>query len=77
VTPDSTIGKAVKAIFLIGNPQHLPLKDSNVDQNGGSLTDLATGISGLLPGAGIPESWDNSGRVLDVCYVVSVSHDFG
>jgi hypothetical protein len=71
ITPTSTEGKAVKAVFLIGNPQHKPGLQSNIDQNGGSLTDDATGISARLPGAGIPSAWDGSGKVLDMCYVVS------
>jgi hypothetical protein len=67
---NSAAGNAVKAVFLIGSPQHRPGKKSNVDQNGGSLTDYATGISGWVIGAGIPTEWDNSGKVLDVCYLV-------
>jgi hypothetical protein len=60
----------VKAVFLIGSPQHKPGKLSNVDQDGGSSTDNATGISAGVAGAGIPTEWDNSGKVLDLCYKV-------
>jgi hypothetical protein len=51
-------GQAVTAVFLIGDPEHEPGKKSNVDQKGGSDTTQATGISGRLPGAGIPDAWD-------------------
>jgi hypothetical protein len=71
ITPTSAEGSAVKAVFLIGNPQHKPGKQSNTDQNGGSSTDNSRGISSSLPGAGIPDAWDQSSKVLDVCYTVS------
>ena len=61
----------MKAVVLIGSPQHEPGKKSNVDQDGGSVNDNAYGISALLSGAGIPTAWDNSGKVLDICYIVS------
>jgi hypothetical protein len=61
---------AVKGVFLIGNPQHLPGKQGNIDQNGSTSTGNATGISARVPGAGIPDDWDASGKVLDVCFTV-------
>jgi hypothetical protein len=61
---------AVKGVFLIGNPQRLPGKQSNTDQNGAGSTDNATGISARLRGAGIPADWDTSGKVMDVCFTV-------
>jgi hypothetical protein len=73
--PASGAGAAVKAVVLIGDPMHLPGKKSNVDQSGGSATDGAFGIEAYLPGAGIPAVWDNSGKVMDICYVVSGAPD--
>jgi hypothetical protein len=69
--PASGAGAAVKAVVLIGDPMHLPGKKSNVDQNGGSATDSARGIEAALPGAGLPAAWDNSGKVMDICFVVN------
>ncbi|KAJ7195936.1 cutinase-domain-containing protein [Mycena pura] len=65
----SAAGQAVRAVLLVGDPERQPGKKSNVDQNGGSLNDEATGMFGLLPGAGIPSAWDASGKVLDICYL--------
>jgi len=66
--PTSGTNNNIKAVFLIGDPEHEPGKQSNVDQNGGNTTDNATGIEGHVAGAGIPDAWDSSGRVLDVCF---------
>lgn len=68
LSTDSPEFSAIKGAFLIGNPQRLPGKKSNTDQNGGDTTKSATGISARFPGAGIPADWDNSGKVLDVCF---------
>jgi hypothetical protein len=73
LAPTSAGGQAVKAVVLIGDPQHEPGKKSNVDEKGSSGTAQAIGISGRLPGAGIPDAWDQSGKVLDVCYTVRSS----
>jgi len=67
-SPTTSTNNHIKAVFLIGDPEHEPGKQSNVDQNGGNTTDNATGIEGHVAGAGIPAAWDSSGRVLDVCF---------
>ncbi|KAK1927163.1 cutinase-like enzyme [Papiliotrema laurentii] len=55
---------AVKGVFLIGNPLHQPGLACNVDQNGGTTTRNARGISAsFLPG--IPSNWVS--KTLDVC----------
>ncbi|KAJ7195938.1 cutinase [Mycena pura] len=68
ISTTSAAGKAVKAVVLIGDPEHEPGKQSNVDQKGGSSTDNAIGIEGHVAGAGIPNSWDASGKVFDICF---------
>jgi hypothetical protein len=68
LTPTSGNGVAVAAVFLVGDPEHLPNKLSNRDQNGGNSTSGEFGLEGLIAGGGIPTAWDHSGRVLDVCY---------
>lgn len=72
VSTTSAAGQAIKAVFVIGNPERLPGKQSNVDQTGGQLTATAIGLEGTLANAGIPSSWDTSGKILDVCYVVNI-----
>ncbi|KAJ7195922.1 cutinase [Mycena pura] len=69
IPPTSAAGQAIKAVLLVGDPEHEPGKQSNVDQTGGRLTDSAAGLFAHLPGAGIPRAWDASGKVLDICYV--------
>jgi len=69
ISTTSAAGKAVKAVVLIGDPEHEPGKQSNVDQNGGTTTDNAIGIEGHVAGAGIPNTWDASGKVLDICFL--------
>jgi hypothetical protein len=69
ISPTSGDGAAVAAVFLVGDPEHLPGKQSNRDQSGGSTTNSAVGLSAYLPGSGIPAAWDTSNRVLDVCYL--------
>jgi hypothetical protein len=59
----------VAAVFLVGDPEHLPGKKSNRDQSGGSITNSAIGLSAFLPGSGIPAAWDTSDKVLDVCFL--------
>jgi hypothetical protein len=66
LSPTSGNGAAVAAVFLVGDPEHLPGKKSNRDQSGGTTTSNETGLQGNL--GGIPSAWDRSGRVLDVCY---------
>jgi hypothetical protein len=68
LSPTTGDGAAVAAVFLVGDPEHLPGKKSNRDQTGGSSTNNVTGLEGSEAGAGIPAAWDKSGRVLDVCY---------
>jgi hypothetical protein len=59
---------AVKAVFLIGNPEHHSGKACNVDTNGGQTTAGVNGISAAL--GGIPDNWVS--KTLDVCNYVSI-----
>jgi hypothetical protein len=63
-------GQAVKAVFLVGDPFHLPGKESNEDQSGGKTNAGAYGIEAFRAAGGIPAAWDSSGKVLDICYEV-------
>ncbi|KAJ7195931.1 hypothetical protein GGX14DRAFT_313427, partial [Mycena pura] len=40
----SGAGQAIKAVLLVGDPEHQPGKQSNVDQNGRPLMDNAAGL---------------------------------
>ncbi|KAJ9479271.1 Cutinase [Pseudozyma hubeiensis] len=55
---------AVKAVILIGNPDHKPNLACNVDNNGGKSTAGFSGISALLS-PGIPSNWVS--KSLDIC----------
>lgn len=65
--PTSLQGSAIRAVVQIGNPYHLPYKQGNVDENGGSSTAGATGSLASL-GITIPDAWYATGRVTDICY---------
>jgi hypothetical protein len=56
--------KAVKGVFLIGDPLHKSGLACNVDNNGGTTTKNVNGISAAL-GGGIPSNWVS--KSLDVC----------
>lgn len=58
---------AVKAVFLIGNPEHRKGKACNVDMKGGKSTANVNGLSAVL--GGIPDNWIS--KTLDVCNFVS------
>lgn len=64
---DSAIGRAVAAVLEIGSPYRLPNRRGNVDEEGGPTTANATGALAYL-GITIPETWYETGKVLDVCY---------
>lgn len=72
ISTTSAAGAAIKAVFLIGNPERIPGKKANVDEYGGQLTALAVGLesTGAVANPGIPSAWDSTGKVLDVCYEV-------
>lgn len=71
ISTTSAAGAAIKAVFLIGNPERIPGKKANVDEFGGQLTYLAVGLEALVvANPGIPSAWDATGKVLDVCYEV-------
>ncbi|PSK58714.1 hypothetical protein B9Z65_6729 [Elsinoe australis] len=55
---------AVKAVFLIGNPNHKAGLACNVDNNGGTTTKNVNGLSARAS-AGIPSNWVS--KTLDVC----------
>jgi hypothetical protein len=57
---------AVKAVFLIGNPEHHKGKACNVDTEGGQKTMNVNGMSAAL--GGIPDNWVS--KTLDVCNYV-------
>lgn len=59
-----TANSAVKAVFLIGNPQHKSGLTCNVDSTGGTTTRNVNGISAYGT-YGIPSAW--VARSLDVC----------
>jgi hypothetical protein len=61
--------KAVKGVFLIGNPDHKAGLSCNVDMEGGDSTKNVNGISSLTEGP-IPTRWVS--KSLDVCNYVSV-----
>ena len=58
---------AVKAVFLIGTPEHRAGLSSNVDSIGDSSTRNSNGI--LSARGGIPENWVS--KTMDVCDYVS------
>lgn len=55
--------KAVKGVFLIGDPEHRRGLAGNVDQNGGTTTLNASGLSATL--RGISSNWVSN--TLDMC----------
>ena len=60
---------AVKAVFLIGNPEHRAGLECNVDGMGGNTTRNSNGI--LSSRGGVPEDWVS--KTMDVCVFVSRS----
>lgn len=70
ISTTSAAGAAIKAVFLIGNPERIPGKKANVDEFGGQLTATAIGLEAGIANAGIPSAWDSVSKVLDVCYEV-------
>jgi pimeloyl-ACP methyl ester carboxylesterase len=58
---------AVKAVFLIGNPEHRSGLACNVDSVGGRTTRNSNGI--LARQGGIPDDWIS--KTMDVCTLVS------
>jgi len=60
---------AVKAVFLIGNPEHRSGLACNVDSMGGRTTRNSNGI--LARQGGIPDNWVS--KTMDVCTLVSRS----
>ncbi|PWN39435.1 alpha/beta-hydrolase, partial [Ceraceosorus guamensis] len=57
--------KAVVAVVTVGNPRHNKNLQSNFDTDGGKSTAQGFGLLSYLPP--IPDYWDKSGKVLDVC----------
>ncbi|KAI1427327.1 A cutinase-like protein from cryptococcus Sp [Xylaria sp. FL1777] len=55
---------AVKGVFLIGDPEHKSGLASNIDNNGGTTTKDANGLSAALSD-GIPDNWIS--KTSDVC----------
>ncbi|KAE8216985.1 hypothetical protein CF319_g8816 [Tilletia indica] len=61
------INDSIKAVLLFGNPYHVPNREGNVDEHGGSSTTGAVGVvSGMNPTAA--SRFAVQGRVLDVCF---------
>lgn len=61
---DTARFRAVRGVFLIGNPEHRAGLACNVDTNGGTTTRNVNGISGRF-GGGVPDAWVS--KTLDVC----------
>jgi hypothetical protein len=61
----------IRAVVLMGDPEHRPGKHANVDEDGGHTNNNATGSEHA--GTGIPTWWDDSGKVMDICYKVQYS----
>lgn len=59
----------MKAVFLIGDPQHKAGLACNVDNNGKSTTKNVNGLS-AFGASGVPDAW--VGKTLDVCIYVSL-----
>ncbi|PWZ02572.1 alpha/beta-hydrolase [Testicularia cyperi] len=55
---------AVKAVILIGNPEHKPNLACNVDNSGGTSTAGASGLETMLS-QGVPDEWVS--KTLDIC----------
>jgi hypothetical protein len=68
IAASSAMFARIRAVVLMGDPRHRPGMHANVDQDGGHTNDGAMGWESS--GAGIPAWWDNSGKVMDICYVV-------
>lgn len=60
--------QAIKAVFLVGNPEHKPYQAANYDEKGGKTTNGFIG-SGYFSGARTPEIWYQNTRLLDLCYI--------
>lgn len=66
----------LKAVVFDGNPYQVKNQKSTVDENGGSKTRGNDGILlkgffggiGSIPGIGLSKHWDNSGKVLNICF---------
>jgi len=63
LTPLPLILKTVKAVLMLGNPQHKAGLACNVDSKGGNSTFESNGVS-VMDG-GIPSQWIS--RTLDIC----------
>lgn len=66
----------VKAVVFDGNPYQVKNQKSTVDENGGSSTRGNDGILlngffggiGSIKGIGLSKHWDESGKVLNICF---------
>lgn len=59
----------VRAVILVGNPEHKSGLECNVDEAGGSSTKYVDGVFAILDG--IPGSWVT--KSLDICAFLSVA----
>lgn len=59
----------VRAIILLGNPEHKSGLECNIDEAGGSSTKDVDGVFAIL--GGIPDSWVT--KSLDICAFVSIA----
>lgn len=66
--PGSAGYDAISAALVIGNPTKIPNKMSNVDQVGGGSTNGTTGVYTDGSRAKLPETWYQSGKLLDICF---------
>lgn len=66
----------VKAVVFDGNPYQVKDQKSTVDENGGASTRGNDGILlkgflggiGSIPGIGLSQHWDDSGKALNICF---------
>jgi hypothetical protein len=68
ISASSAMFAPIRAVVLMGDPEHRPDKHANVDEDGGHTNNNATGSEHA--GTGIPTWWDDSGKVMDICYKV-------
>ncbi|GAB7329829.1 hypothetical protein MBLNU13_g01547t1 [Cladosporium sp. NU13] len=68
LTTTSPRGQQIKSIVTIGNPNHLPNKQGNADENCGTSTAGATGILNPTADFSIPDVWYATGKVRDICF---------
>ncbi|KAL9938927.1 hypothetical protein V8E36_001740 [Tilletia maclaganii] len=64
---NATIFNAIKAVVLIGDPNHVPGNSANVDEFGGNSTSKYSGFvsNPFLPP--VPQAYNKAGKLLNIC----------